>query len=76
MLYLFISEYIICTLSVVLVFTYVLCNMLFVCLHRYEIGAHRFSESPDSTQASVLYHYLEAVNTRLHNITSQKTVIC
>ena len=72
-LYLFISEYY--TLSVVLVCIYVLFNMLAVCLHMDEIGMYRFSEPPVSTQASVLYHYLEALNTRLHNITSQTTVI-
>jgi len=63
MLHLFISEYIICTLSVVSVCIYVLFNMLLVCLHRDEIGVYRFSESPVSTQVSVLYHYLETLNT-------------
>jgi len=67
MLYLFISEF--CTLSVVLVCVYVLFSMLLVCLRKDEIGLYRFSESPVSTQASVLHHYLEAQHTKLLNTT-------
>jgi hypothetical protein len=67
MLYLFISEF--CILSVILVCMYVLFNLLLVCFRRDEIGVYRFSESPVSTQASVLHHYLEALHARQHNIT-------